>query len=103
MGLFDGLKKEISAEIQSKVAEMVTTTYGGDYRKAFDHYDKLTTQNGRVDTDAIVKMLEDAGVKERLVAGHGKMASGVIEEFDKSGDKEISWEEFQAVFKNAGG
>lgn len=102
MGLFDGLKKKISEEIQTKVNQLVTTTYGGDFRKAFDHYDKLNTQNGRVASDSIVKMLEDAGVQERALAGHGKMAGGIIEEFDKSGDKEISWEEFQAVFKDAG-
>ncbi len=99
MGWIDDLKKEISAEIQAKVGELIKTTYGGDYRKAFDHYDKLTTQNSKVDKKAIIQMLEDAGVKERFAASHGKMASGIIEEYDENEDSQISWEEFSKVFE----
>ena len=94
-------------QVLGKVRTYVQTTFGGDYRKAFDHYDKLTTQNGKVDKEAIIRLLADAGVDTVVlvlgvpVSAAGKYAGTMIKEFDLDGDGQVDWNEFEAKFKNS--
>ncbi len=96
-----GDKKE---EVLRKIGTYVKTRFGGDYRKAFDHYDQLSGQNGTVDKEAVLKLLEDAGVNTKVwgVSASGKYADGLIEAIDSSQDGAISWPEFEARLKEAG-
>jgi Ca2+-binding EF-hand superfamily protein len=68
---------------------------GGDYRRAFAHYD--ASGNGKVSQDELKALLADAGVGNLLT--RSAWASGIIAELDTDGDGRISWSEFEAVFR----
>lgn len=84
-------------ELKTKVGALVAKTFGGDYKKAFEHYDG--DKDGGVGKDEIKKLLEDAGVGNGLT--RGAWASGIIEKVDKSADGKIQWTEFEAVFSGS--
>ncbi len=80
-------------ELKTKVAALAASKFGGDYRKAFDHYD--TDNDGAISKDELMKLLSDAGVGNGLT--RGAWAKGVIGKMDKSGDGKIQWAEFEAA------
>ncbi len=96
-----GDKKE---DVLRKIDTYVQTRFGGDYRRTFDHYDQLSGQNGTVDKEAVLKLLEDADVNTKVwgVSASGKYADGLIEAIDLNKDGAISWPEFEAKMKKAG-
>ena len=81
-------------ELEEKLRVLVTTRFGGNYRAAFGHYD--VNQDGSISKDELKMLLSDAGVGSGLT--RWAWANGIIEELDKSGDGQISWEEFTKVF-----
>jgi Ca2+-binding EF-hand superfamily protein len=89
-------------QVLDKISSYVQTTFGGNYRKAFDHYDQLTTQNGMVDKEAVLQLLKDANVDTSLgwISVAGKYADTMIKELDLNGDGQIDWNEFESKFKN---
>ena len=46
--------------LEEKVAALVEARFGGDYRKAFDHYD--SDHDGKVSKDELMALLQDAGI-----------------------------------------
>ncbi len=91
-------------EVLSKVDVYIQTTFGGSYRKAFDHYDQLSGQNGKVDKEGVMKLLEDSDVDTTVLGfkATGTYADKLIEELDLSQDGAIDWPEFEAKLKDGG-
>ena len=96
-----GDKKE---EVLRKISTYVHTAFGGNYRKAFDHYDKLSGQNGTVDKEAVMQLLKDADVNTKVwgISASGKYADGLIEAIDLNQDGAIDWPEFEGKLKEGG-
>lgn len=82
-------------ELKSKVGSLVDKRFGGDYLKAFEHYD--SDRDGAVSRAEIVALLEDAGVGNGFT--RGMWANGIIDKLDATKDAKIQWPEFEAVFK----
>lgn len=80
-------------ELQDKVTKLVADRFGGDYRRAFQHYDR--TKDGKVGRDELLRMLQDAGIGNWLT--RGAWANGILAEVDADKDGMISEAEFQAV------
>ena len=81
-------------ELKTKVSALVANKFGGDYKKAFAHYD--TDGDGAISKGELSDLLSDAGVGSGLT--RGIWASKIIEKLDTSADKKIEWSEFEAVF-----
>ena len=88
-----GEKKEV-VELKRKVAELVQRGYGGDYKKAFDHYDR--DHDGRMTKEEITSMLSDAHVGTFVT--RGAWADGILAKLDVNKDSGVSWAEFETVF-----
>jgi Ca2+-binding EF-hand superfamily protein len=81
-------------ELRDKIGKLVRDDFGGDYHKAFDHYDG-EVKDGKISGPELAKLLEDAGVGNWLT--RGAWASGIIAELDTDKDGRISEAEFEAV------
>ena len=77
-----------------KVAALVASRFGGDYRAAFGHYD--ADGDGAISTDELTALLADAGVGSGWT--RWAWASGIMAELDTNGDGVIARAEFEAVF-----
>ncbi len=86
--------EENTRELEEKLAALVATRFGGDYRAAFAHYD--ADGNGTISSGELKVLLSDAGVGSGLT--RRAWAKGIMDEVDTGGDGSISWEEFSAVF-----
>jgi Ca2+-binding EF-hand superfamily protein len=86
-------------QLEDRVAALVQAKYGGDYQKAFQHYD--SDQDGKIGKDELLTLLQGAGVGN--VFTRSTWVAGVIEELDKDGDGRISWAEFASVFTEGKG
>ena len=82
--------EENRRELDEKVEALVKSRFGGDYRTAFGHYDADSK-------DEMKALLSDAGIGRGLT--RWAWAKGIIGEVDTSGDGNISWDEFAAVFE----
>jgi EF hand domain-containing protein len=82
-------------ELKRKVAALAETKFGGDYKKAFDHYDG--DRDGRMTKDEIKSLLSDAGVGNMIT--RGAWADGILDKLDMNHDRGVSWAEFESVFK----
>jgi hypothetical protein len=82
-------------ELKQKVSALVAKKFGGDYKRAFDHYD--TDGDGGIGKGELVGMLSEAGVGNGLT--RGVWASKIIEKLDGGGDKKVQWAEFETVFR----
>ena len=91
--------EEDRKELVEKVAALVATRFGGDYRAAFGHYD--ADGNGVISKDELSALLSDAGIGSGLT--RWAWAKGVIKELDADGDGNISWAEFEAVIESGKG
>lgn len=85
----EGQKRELS----EKVARLMKERFGGDYGKAFAHYD--ADGNGRIDRAELGRLLEDAGIGNWMT--RGMWASGIVAALDADKDGTISGPEFEAV------
>jgi hypothetical protein len=86
---------ENEKELKQKVGALVSTQFGGDYKKAFTHYD--SDKDGSVTKSELVELLEQAGVGNGIT--RGMWAKKIIEKLDASHDKGIQWAEFESVFR----
>ncbi len=77
-------------ELKVKVSRLVSSKFGGDYKKAFDAYD--TNHDGSINADELTKLLKDADVGN--FATRGAWVSGIMERFDKNKNGKIEWKEF---------
>lgn len=81
-------------ELEAKVLALVESKFGGDYKKAFGHYD--ANSDGTISVDELKTLLTDAGIGNMFT--RGVWAAGIIAELDANNDGHISWAEFEAVF-----
>lgn len=86
---------EHERELKQKVGALVTHKFGGDYKRAFGHYD--TDGDGAIGKAELVALLADAGVGSGMT--RGIWASKIIDKLDTSSDGTIDWSEFESVFK----
>jgi hypothetical protein len=84
-------------ELKDKVGALVSKKFGGDFKKAFTHYD--ADKDGGVSKDEIVKLLADAGVGNGLT--RGAWANGILKKLDRDESQTVEWTEFQSVFGGA--
>ena len=80
-------------ELRDKVSKLVGDKFGGDYHKAFEHYDEV--KDGKISRRELAKLLGDAGIGNWLT--RGAWASGIIAELDTDQDGSISQAEFESV------
>ncbi len=83
-------------ELKAKVGALVSKSFGGDYKAAFEAYGG---KDGKVAADELKKLLADAGVGNGIT--RGAWVSGIIEKLDGDGDGKVSWTEFEAVVNRA--
>lgn len=86
---------ENEKELKTKVGALVSSKFGNDYKKAFDHYDR--DKDGAVTKGELVELLEEAGVGNAIT--RGVWAKKIIEKLDASHDHAIEWSEFESVFR----
>lgn len=79
-------------EVVEKVTALVRRKFGGDWKKAFDHYDE--NGDGLASTDEIASMLALAGVGYRLT--RWAIAEHIITLMDSDNDGQVSFDEFKA-------
>ena len=84
-------------ELKTKVKALIDKKFGGDFKKAFTHYD--ADKDDTVSKSELTALLSDAGVGNGLT--RGIWASRIIEKLDKSGDRKIGWDEFESVFSGS--
>jgi Ca2+-binding EF-hand superfamily protein len=82
-------------ELADKLSALVTARFGGDVRRAFQHYD--ASGDGKVGKDELKALLGDAGVGNALT--RSAWAGGIIAELDTDGDGRVSWSEFESAFR----
>jgi hypothetical protein len=82
-------------ELKTKVGQLVKDHFGGDRRKAFDHYD--ANHDGGVDAEEIKQLLKDADVGN--FATRGAWADGILKRLDTNKDGKIQWSEFESGIK----
>ena len=82
-------------ELKTKIAALVRDSYGGDYRKAFAHYDE--DQDG-ISAEELKQLLEDADVGNLFT--RSSWVAGIIGRVDANQDGRVSWAEFERVIKN---
>jgi Ca2+-binding EF-hand superfamily protein len=83
-------------ELTDKVSRLVQDRFGGDYLKAFAHYD--ANGDGRIDRAELGRLLEDAGIGNWVT--RGAWADGIIAALDSNKDGTISGPEFEAVLNS---
>jgi len=86
---------ENEKELKTKVSKLVSSKFGGDYKKAFGHYD--ADKDGAVSKSELVNLLSDANVGNGLT--RGIWASKIIDKLDQNNDLGIQWAEFESVFR----
>lgn len=82
-------------ELTDKVAKLVTERFGGDFHKAFEHYD--SDKDGKIDKEELGKLLKDAGIGNWLT--RGAWSDGIVAALDASKDGAISGPELAAMLK----
>lgn len=85
-------------ELVRKVRDLVDRKHGGSYEKAFAHYAKKDTKDGKVNRSELQDLLSDAGIG--TWATRGAWASGITKKLDRDGDAMISAKEFEAVYRS---
>ncbi len=90
-----------AAEVAQKIDTLVKNQFGGDYKKAFQHY---AGANGQVNSDGLNKLLGDAniGTNIPIIGTRPAYASALMDKFDANHDKNISWNEFTGGMKANG-
>ena len=83
-------------ELQENIIKLVADRFGGDYAKAFAHYDN-NRKDGKINKAELLELLKDAGIGNWLT--RGAWADGIIAELDKDKDGTISAAEFEAVLE----
>jgi Ca2+-binding EF-hand superfamily protein len=84
-------------EVVDKVTKLVTDRFGGDFQKAFEHYDS-DPRDGRINKAELGAFLKEAGIGNWLT--RGAWTEGILSALDADKDGTISAEEFLAVLKS---
>ena len=85
---------EHQRQFLEKVQAHVRDNFQGDYRKAFEHYDR--NKDEAISSAELKEFLSAIGITGPLALR--LWASGIQEKMDSNRDALISWDEFQSVF-----
>ncbi len=85
-------------DLRERLAALVATRFGGDYKAAFTHYD--ADRDGMIRKEELKSLLGDAGIAGSW--SRWAWAEKIIDELDANGDGIISWPEFASVFGKSG-
>jgi hypothetical protein len=93
-----------AAAVGRQVDDMVKKKFGGDYKKAFQHY---AGANGEVSRDGVKALLKDAGIGSDtqipfIGSTRDKYADALMDKFDSNHNGSVSWQEFTGGMKNVG-
>jgi len=83
-------------ELTDKVVKLIADHFGGDWHKAFEHYDN-DKRDGKINKTELGQLLKDAGIGNWLT--RATWADGIIAALDTDKDGTISGPEFEAVLK----
>jgi Ca2+-binding EF-hand superfamily protein len=83
-------------ELVDKVSKLVADRFGGDYDRAFAHYDSAP-KDGRITKAELGELLKDAGIGNWLT--RGAWARGILAALDADKDGTISRPEFEAALQ----
>ena len=85
-------------DLRERLAALVGTRFGGDYKAAFTHYD--ADRDGMIRKEELKSLLGDAGMAGSW--SRWAWVEKIIETLDANGDGVISWTEFATVFGKTG-
>lgn len=86
-------------ELKTKIRQLVKEKFEGDYRKGFDHYEKIDGEDSKIGSSALEQLLADANVGNWLT--RGLWVEGVLKALDKDKDGAISWDEFELILEDS--
>lgn len=86
------MKLPTKDSVVAAIKKLIDTKYGGDYKKAFDHYAK----DGAVDKNGVRQLVIDAGYGGTFDPT-STIVDKIMEAVDANKDGKITWEEFSAV------
>jgi hypothetical protein len=82
-------------ELKTKVKKLVGNKFEGNWRKAFEHYQKIDDQKAKMGRNALDQLLKDADVGSFMT--RGLWVDGILKELDQDKDGLISWDEFEVI------
>lgn len=85
-------------ELKIKIRQLVKKNFDGDFRKGFDHYDKIDGEDSKIGSTALDQLLADAKVGNFLT--RKLWMEGVMKVLDKDKDGAISWNEFETILED---
>ena len=86
-------------ELTTKIRQLVKEKFDGDFRKGFDHYDKIDEEDSKIGSSALEQLLADAKVGNFLT--RTLWVEGVMKVLDKDKDGAISWDEFASILEDS--
>lgn len=86
-------------ELKLKIRQLVKEKFDGDFRKGFDHYDKIDGEDSRIGSSALEQLLADAKIGNFLT--RTLWVEGVLKVLDKDKDGAISWNEFASILEDS--
>lgn len=86
-------------ELKLKIRQLVKEKFDGDFRKGFDHYDKIDGEDSRIGSSALEQLLADAKIGNFLT--RTLWVEGVLKVLDKDKDGAISWKEFASILEDS--
>ncbi len=85
-------------ELKIKIRQLVKEKFDGEFRKGFDHYDKIDGEDSKIGSSALEQLLGDAKVGNFLT--RKLWVEGVLRVLDKDKDGAISWDEFESILED---
>lgn len=86
-------------ELKIKIRKLVKEKFDGEFRKGFDHYDKIDGEDSKIGSSALEQLLADAKVGNFLT--RTLWVEGVMKVLDKDKDGAISWDEFASILEDS--
>jgi len=86
-------------ELKIKIRQLVKENFDGDFRKGFDHYDKIDGEDSKIGSSTVEQLLADAKVGNFLT--RKLWVEGVMKALDKDKDGAISWNEFASILEDS--
>lgn len=86
-------------ELKIKIRQLVKKKFDNDFRKGFDHYDKIDGEDSKIGSSALEQLLADAKIGNFLT--RTLWVDGVLKAIDKDKDGAISWDEFESILEDS--